>query len=340
LAKTLQGFQDVSALPRSQITSSPTTVSQTTKKLKQNQDCELHVAPTFAVQGVEQSPSEQDNDVEKWIKHNLPQRPDKRVTSITSLSSASSCEIYTDSDMSDEQDEVDVDTSRSGLPKPTNKIIDIIMRKIEVNLRLAAFRQCTGGTASSASSSHGSKSQQRSRKASQHTGKRKLGSDDSLHPNNEEDDDPNKRRRGSLATISSSDTGIRFACPFYKHEPHRFRNRRTCPGPGWPTVHRMKEHLYRAHAQSIYCARCYAMFDTDTDLSHHLRSAHCNVSDPQPVEGIDRETVKALHKRSPQFRLEEDRWRDVYRLLFPDVEVEDIPSPCTHPILTLLANQV
>jgi hypothetical protein len=330
LVKTLRDFQEGPTLPRSQITSSPTITSTTGKKtLQQSQDYELNTKPTFAVQNFEQGLREQDNDIEKWINHNLPQRPDKRVTSITSLSSASSCEMYTDSDMSDEQHEADIDAPRYVVPKSTNKVIDIIMRKIEVNLLLATFRQCAGGRTSSASSNHGSKTQQNSRKASQHTGKRKLGTDDNITPNDDEEDNSNKRRRGSLATTSSSDIGIRFACPFYKHEPHRFRNRRTCPGPGWPTVHRMKEHLYRAHAQSIYCPRCYTMFDTDTDLSLHLRSAQCQVSDPQPIEGIDRETLKALHKRSPSFRLEEDKWRDVYRLLFPDVEEQDVPSPCT-----------
>jgi hypothetical protein len=70
------------------------------------------------------------------------------------------------------------------------------------------------------------------------------------------------------------------------------------------------------------------MFDADVDLSNHLRSAQCPVTEPQPIEGIDRETLKALRKRSPALRLEEDKWRDVYHLLFPEVALEDIPSPC------------
>jgi hypothetical protein len=331
LAKTVRGLQDVSTLPRLQITSSPTTVGTAAKKSPpQNQGYRFNTIAMSTGQNFETSG--QDNDIEKWIIDNFPhKRPDKRVASITSLSSSSSCEMYTDSDMSDEQQETEVDFPRLALPKPTHKVINVIMRKLEVNLRFAAFMQCNGGNTSNASSTNTIRSQHSNRKPSQRAGKRKLGSDYNLPPNdNDEEDNPNKRRRGSLATVASSDTSTRFACPFYKHEPHRFRNRRTCPGPGWPTVHRMKEHLYRAHAQSIYCPRCYATFDADTDLSTHLRSAQCQVSDPQPIEGIDRETLKALHKRSPAFRLEEDKWRDVYRHLFPDVAVEDIPSPCTY----------
>lgn len=32
----------------------------------------------------------------------------------------------------------------------------------------------------------------------------------------------------------------RFACPYYKNNPAKFRQKRTCCGPGWPTVHRVK----------------------------------------------------------------------------------------------------
>lgn len=32
----------------------------------------------------------------------------------------------------------------------------------------------------------------------------------------------------------------RFACPYYKNNPGKFRQKRTCCGPGWPTVHRVK----------------------------------------------------------------------------------------------------
>lgn len=35
-------------------------------------------------------------------------------------------------------------------------------------------------------------------------------------------------------------TEKRFACPYYKNNPGKFRQKRTCCGPGWPTVHRVK----------------------------------------------------------------------------------------------------
>jgi hypothetical protein len=236
--------------------------------------------------------------------------------------------MYTNTDASDD----DQDTSNEAVPhSPTSAVrmaINLIMRKVDVNLRFAAYMQCNGGSPPSATSTHTSTCQPDDRKISRNSAKRKSRSNDHLPPDDSEEDGPSKRRRGSLATVASSDTSLRFACPFYKHDPIRYRNRRTCPGPGWQTVHRMKEHLYRAHAQSIYCPRCYSMFDADIELSNHLRMQHCQVSAPQPLEGIDRETLQALRKRSPALRLEEDKWRDVYSLLFPDVANADIPSPC------------
>jgi hypothetical protein len=89
-----------------------------------------------------------------------------------------------------------------------------------------------------------------------------------------------------------------------------------------------REHLYRSHAQPIFCPRCYAVFDTNGDFATHLRFNLCQICEPQPIGGIDRETEKNLRKRSPTLRLEEDKWRDTYHILFPDVSDADIPSPC------------
>jgi hypothetical protein len=31
-----------------------------------------------------------------------------------------------------------------------------------------------------------------------------------------------------------------FACPYFKHDPDRYRLKRTCCGPGWLDFHRLK----------------------------------------------------------------------------------------------------
>lgn len=273
--------------------------------------------------------SGRNGDVEQWIKGNLHPQPKERNSSIVSLSSTGSCDMYSNTDDNSDDEEL-LDTVPGTLPKATLKTIELIMRKIEVNLGYAAYMQCAGSQTSRAQGSSGNISRGSGRGAPQgSTGKRKSRTDDFLPPDDPDEDGSSKRRRISVTTTTEdSESGPRFACPFYKHDPNRYRNRRTCPGPGWPTVHRMKEHLYRSHAQPIYCPRCYAMFDSDAECNNHLRMNPCQISAPQPVDGIDRETLKSLRKRSPALRLEEDKWRDTYQLLFPDVSAADIPSPC------------
>lgn len=89
-----------------------------------------------------------------------------------------------------------------------------------------------------------------------------------------------------------------------------------------------REHLYRAHAKPIQCPRCYIVVETDAELRNHIRGEPCPVAEPQPMEGITREQLKTLRKRAAPCRLEEEKWMDVYRLLFPGVLEADIPSPC------------
>jgi hypothetical protein len=56
-----------------------------------------------------------------------------------------------------------------------------------------------------------------------------------------------KRKRGNpiVATEKGErkkgrEGGRKFACPFCRHDPGRYRNVKTCCGPGWDDVHRVK----------------------------------------------------------------------------------------------------
>lgn len=285
---------------------------------------------------IEHETRSQDEDIEQWIQDNLPSRdrPQERVSSIVSLSSTSSCEMYTNTDVSDDERELEPDAAQPCLPKSAHKMIDMVLRKAEIELRKVACRQCTSNTASN---TRGATSAPRQgRKPSQSAGqKRKTRPGGSPPPNDDDEYGSNKRRRESAITVADgSESGAKFACPFYKHDPDRYRHRRTCPGPGFPTVHRVKEHLYRSHTQPIFCPICYETFKSDKELLNHVRLQQCERCAPQTVEGIDRETIHALRKRSTALRLEEDKWRDVYHVLFPDVPMADIPSPCKF-ILTI-----
>ncbi|KAF2016678.1 hypothetical protein BU24DRAFT_207684 [Aaosphaeria arxii CBS 175.79] len=269
--------------------------------------------------------SRHQEEVEQWMDESYPSkdRPNDRVSSIVSLSSNGSGGDYS---ITDDSEDESPNMAPGNMSKATLATIDIIMHKVEVNLRYAAYVQCAGGNSGRRKSTTASSRRGSGQGMNTGQSKRRGRGDESLHPDGEDEDGPTKRRRVSVTTTEDSENGPKFACPFYKHDPNQY-NKRTCKGPGWPTVHRVKEHLYRNHAQSIYCPRCYEVFDSDGDLSTHLRSQPCEMSEHQPMEGIDRNKLETLRKRSIPGRLEEDKWRDTYQLLFPEVAEADIPSP-------------
>jgi hypothetical protein len=58
---------------------------------------------------------------------------------------------------------------------------------------------------------------------------------------NEDGNRPNKRPRlGDGNPKIRSVNNQKFACPFYKRFPEKYKNFRSCPGPGWDEIHRVK----------------------------------------------------------------------------------------------------
>lgn len=49
-----------------------------------------------------------------------------------------------------------------------------------------------------------------------------------------------------------------------------------------------------------------------------------------PLEGFDKNQERKLKskKRSLVYQSEEDKWKGVYTILFPDDNEADVPSPC------------
>ncbi|GAB1317820.1 hypothetical protein MFIFM68171_08030 [Madurella fahalii] len=101
----------------------------------------------------------------------------------------------------------------------------------------------------------------------------------------------------------------------------------VCAIRSWPTISRLKEHLYRRHYK-IHCQRCKQTFNDARELTDHEMSAlGCEVIDIDPPGDITTYQEKQLKSRKHGARrqTEEEKWADIYRLLFPDEE--QIPSP-------------
>ncbi|KAK3392575.1 hypothetical protein B0T20DRAFT_59705 [Sordaria brevicollis] len=122
--------------------------------------------------------------------------------------------------------------------------------------------------------------------------------------------------------------GRKFACPFCQHNPAKYRTVKTCCGPGWDSVHRVKEHIYRRHSLKNTCPRCYEQFKTDEDLKSHQRAeTPCRLRKDNVPEVITDEQDKKLHARAKAGLSEEDKWNDMYRIIFPGPAGSKIPSP-------------
>ncbi|KAH6876749.1 hypothetical protein B0T10DRAFT_497633 [Thelonectria olida] len=142
------------------------------------------------------------------------------------------------------------------------------------------------------------------------------------------DGDDQGKRRKTETTVPDPNTSRLLpvlACPFSKGHPEKKWPK--CQ-KGWPTVHRVKGHIYRNHKLPIHCERCFAKFETEEERKEHGRSdIPCKVLRPPPeMLGVDAATNEKLKsRRGIQNATEEKRWERMYKILFPNVQ--DIPSP-------------
>lgn len=156
-------------------------------------------------------------------------------------------------------------------------------------------------------------------------GKRPASKEGNEGSDNEDNEAPKPKK------AKSEETEVRrLACPFFKRNPHRYKDQSKCVGPGWVTVHRLKEHLYRRHMLPIHCYRCREVFPSDKLLQLHSRSdARCAVRDDAALEleGIDASQERQLRSRRRTDKTEEDKWRDVFRICFPADDPDSVPTP-------------
>ncbi|KAI2471522.1 hypothetical protein F4781DRAFT_440155 [Annulohypoxylon bovei var. microspora] len=183
---------------------------------------------------------------------------------------------------------------------------------------------CSGG-AESGSNNSGQGQPSRSTRS-----KRRLGGDDqdgSSAGGGEGDPD----RGGSKRAKKEIETEKKFACPFYKNDQRAHCKHRSCAGPGWASLHRLKEHLYRAHRLPKHtCPRCNEPFEDAKDLGDHLRAEDlCEKLDPVPTQGIDEATEAKLkvRKKNGPGMTDEQRWGEIYMILFPKANPSALPTP-------------
>jgi serine/threonine protein kinase len=130
---------------------------------------------------------------------------------------------------------------------------------------------------------------------------------------------------------SPGSTALRFSCPFHKYDPQTFGIHdprwRTCVGPGWTTMHRVKEHIDRKHTvQSNTCSRCLTAFPGPLELSQHQKAdTPCKVNHENKFLVTDAQ--RALMRKRPRGRSEVGAWNDMYRIIFGLSESDAVPWP-------------
>ncbi|KAK4445420.1 hypothetical protein QBC34DRAFT_306863 [Podospora aff. communis PSN243] len=144
-----------------------------------------------------------------------------------------------------------------------------------------------------------------------------------------------KPKRAAADKSGAGGPGKKFACPYFKRNRAKYSKWTSCPGPGWDEVHRVKTHLYRRHALPIQCPRCWGVFKSDELLRTHLQqNPPCQMADNRtPVEGFTKDQEKRLRsrKKAQADTKDEDKWREIYTILFPDDDESSIPSPYYDP---------
>ncbi|KAM7193996.1 hypothetical protein V8F33_007502 [Rhypophila sp. PSN 637] len=158
----------------------------------------------------------------------------------------------------------------------------------------------------------------------------------SRHPIEGDDEEEDNRHPGNPNASSSKSSltgGTRFVCPFRKHDPQTYNlhDHQVCTVHTWPTIPRLKEHLYRKH-YIVHCQRCKRVFPKDKDLeAHEMAPEGCIVRDIRPPCDITTAQEKWLKSRSaknrPKHLTPKEKWEEIYRLLFPDDTFTPSPYP-------------
>ncbi|KAL9575609.1 hypothetical protein ACKAV7_000407 [Fusarium commune] len=163
--------------------------------------------------------------------------------------------------------------------------------------------------------------------------RRREDSDDEYDKNNDGAPDRNQREKWAMP----EPTEMRYVCPFFKHNRERYQTSqwKSCCWPGWTSVHRVKEHLYRRHMLPKFrCNRCRQDFKSAFNLNEHQRADNIcqRQNEDLAEEGINEEQERLLRirkRKNGKSRqvAEEEKWVDMYKILFPDDD--PVPTPYT-----------
>ena len=90
--------------------------------------------------------------------------------------------------------------------------------------------------------------------------------------------------------------------------------------------------MYEHHKRPLQCLRCGECFNSAEEQTEHLRLAEaCIVGAVETADGFDDAQEARLKSRKSLTTLTEaEKWRRVWKILFPQDADADIPEPCKY----------
>ncbi|KAH9209158.1 hypothetical protein DL95DRAFT_477768 [Leptodontidium sp. 2 PMI_412] len=201
----------------------------------------------------------------------------------------------------------------------------------------------TGQTPSSTAQSNEATGGSRKRQRRYGSSSQNRKANDEAEEEEEDDDEENNDSKGMGDPSSANNTRQvpRLACPFHKFNPSKYciqhgstenskrTSYRSCAGPGFKNIQRLKEHLKRTH-YPVQCNRCWQIFPgSDRAVSVLALESRrqlpdsCKLREPKLKEGIsDAQWAKLDKKKSvkkDQASHRVEKYWEIWDILFPGV---------------------
>ncbi len=138
---------------------------------------------------------------------------------------------------------------------------------------------------------------------------------------------PLVRRRNGPSPHHHSDNqegSIRLACPYYKHDPRKYRD---CRRYTLRRVKDIKQHIQRKHrGPDFYCPRCFSSFPNAAHRDRHMGEATaagtkgtpiCCAREAPQLEGTSEKQRKELKQYVSRGKPVQDQWYDMWNIIFP-----------------------
>lgn len=131
----------------------------------------------------------------------------------------------------------------------------------------------------------------------------------------EDGDDPNKEQYFTSSSGPAHKSRRRFACPFWKHAPGRYRD---CFVHKLNRIQDVKQHLSRRHTPEHYCGRCSTIFRNKESYLDHISSPEGLFCTPSTnLDGISTDQRQKLCRKSNPKLSPEEKWFAIWDVLFP-----------------------